>query len=278
MTTLIIKSQAEWDALPEKFEGRTIIKIESPATEWLRITKIPESAHVVARGSAHVEAWGSAHVEARGSAHVVARGSAHVEAWESAHVEAWGSAHVVARGSAHVEAWGSVAVHVQSTSVTVDLFAFAVAIAIAAAKKVRLKAKTATIIRTPEPDWSAAGWLGREGVPVARGKVVLYKRVSQKFQTQEGTCRETLWIPKTTVTHGDWTPTQEECGPGKFHACSRPYFCDEFRSECGDIYVAIRVAVKDLHAWPNPRYPHKIAFRAGEVIGVVDRFGKQLTP
>jgi hypothetical protein len=228
VTTITIKSQAEWDALPEKFETATIIRIESPETTWLRIAKIPESAHVVARESAHVVAW------------------------------------------------GSVAVHVQSTTATVDLFAFAVAIAVAAAKKIKAKSKTATIVRTPEPDWSVAGWLEREGVPVSLGKVVLYKRVSQKLQTQEGEAWETNWIPKTSVVHREWSPNQQECGPGKFHACSRPYFCDEFRSKRGDVYVAIRIAVKDLHARPQPHYPHKIAFREGEVLGVVDRFGNEV--
>jgi hypothetical protein len=70
-----------------------------------------------------------------------------------------------------------------------------------------------------------------------------------------------------------WDPTSQECGEGKFHACSRTFFCDEFRSERGDRYVAIEVAVADLHAWKNPTYPHKIAFRTGRVLHECDRYG-----
>jgi hypothetical protein len=172
-------------------------------------------------------------------------------------------------------AWGNVAVHVHSDAAGVNLFGFAVAIVVAfGSRLVKAKSKTATIIRPPEPEWTVDGWLEREGVKLSRGKVVLFKRVSSKFQTQEGTKNETIWKPGTTLTHPAWSPAGE-CGPGKFHACSRPYFCDEFRSERGDVYVAIEVAKKDLHAHPNkPAYPHKIAFRKGKVIGLVTRNGK----
>ncbi len=81
----------------------------------------------------------------------------------------------------------------------------------------------------------------------------------------------------TTVTHHDWRPESGECGEGKFHFCSRPYFCDEFRQTKGDRYVAIEVKQKDLHAWKNPGcYPHKIGGREGKVLYECDRFGKKL--
>ncbi|HTJ77681.1 MAG TPA: hypothetical protein VL357_01675, partial [Rariglobus sp.] len=74
----------------------------------------------------------------------------------------------------------------------------------------------------------------------------------------------------------EWRPDGEECGEGKFHACSRTYFCDEFRSTAGDRYVAIEVKVSDLHAWTAPQYPHKIAFKAGRVLFECDKFGKEV--
>src|SRR3990167_2255941 len=69
-----------------------------------------------------------------------------------------------------------------------------------------------------------------------------------------------------------------ECGEGKFHACSRPYFCDEFRNNNGDKYIAIEIKKDDLYAWPNPVYPHKIAFREGKVLYECDKFGKEKKP
>ena len=324
MNIVVVRTQAEWDALPASFDIDTRIEIRSSADVWLRISKTPESSHVVARGSSHVEAWGSSHVVARGSSHVVARGSSHVEAWGSSHVEAWESSHVVARGSSHVEAWGSshveawesshvvargsshveargsshveawgsshveawesshveawgsVAVHVHSEFSAVDLFSFAVAIlVVAAATKVVKKSTTATIVLPVAPT-GTPGWLEAHAIEPSE-KVVLYKRVSKDWKTQEDTPNETVWEPGRTLEHGAWNPTEEECGGGKFHAVPRPYFGDEFRSVVGDRYVAIEIAAADLHAWDSsPSYPHKIAFRKGTVLREVDRFGKEM--
>lgn len=117
-------------------------------------------------------------------------------------------------------------------------------------------------------------YLDREGIPVIDGKATLFKRVSADFKTQEGTQNETLWLVGSTVTHPNWQPETDECGAGKFHACSRPYFADEFRTIRGDRYIAIEVDVADLYEWPTPQYPHKIAFRSGRVVAEVDRLGK----
>ena len=74
----------------------------------------------------------------------------------------------------------------------------------------------------------------------------------------------------------DWNPNLEECGSNKFHACSKPYFCDEFRNKKEDKYIAIEVKKSDLFTWPNPQYPYKIAFRKGKVLYEVNRYGKKI--
>jgi len=209
-------------------------------------------------------------VVARENSSVVARGNSSVEAWENSSVEAWGNSSVEAWGNSSVEAWGNVGVHLLSDSSTVALFMFAVCWQIAKGK-IERKSKTATIIK-PKP----GNWFDENGVELKGKTIVLYKRVSAAFKTQEGTRNETFWAVGSTVEHASWNPTEKECGEGKFHACSRPFFCDEFRSIAGDRYVAIEVAVKDTHAWRNPSYPHKIAFRAGKVLHEVNRFGKKI--
>ena len=201
--------------------------------------------------------------------------SSHVEAMGSSHVVAWGSSHVEARESSHVEARGSSALHVHSTNVTADLFGFTVAFLIAKATKVLKKSKTATIVR-PVTKAGVLKWLEGQSVDVEKGAVILYKRVSRDWQTQEGTTHETTWTPGTTLEHPAWNPKDSECGEGKFHACSRAYFCDEFRHTQEDRYVAIQVEEKDLYAWPNPAYPHKISFRKGTVLHECDRYGREV--
>lgn len=97
------------------------------------------------------------------------------------------------------------------------------------------------------------------------------------IKTQEGISNETLWGIGTTIEHPDWSPESSECGEGKFHAVSRPYFADEFRDGKGDKYIAIRIAAKDLYEWKdNPDYLHKIGFRACKVLYECDKFGRKI--
>jgi len=120
------------------------------------------------------------------------------------------------------------------------------------------------------------GWLEREAVKSGK-KIILFKRVSKKFQTQERTRNETTWKIGSTLTHPSWSPEDNECGEGKFHACSRAYFCDEFRDEKDDRYIALEIEKKDLFVWDNnPDYPHKVAFRKGKVLHECDKFGRKI--
>ena len=68
-------------------------------------------------------------------------------------------------------------------------------------------------------------------IDVSGKTVLLYKRVSKDFQTQEGTKNETVWEVGKKIVHPDWKPEGAECGEGKFHACSKPIFCDQFRDK-----------------------------------------------
>jgi hypothetical protein len=120
------------------------------------------------------------------------------------------------------------------------------------------------------------GWFERNAVEET-AVITLYKKVSKDYKTQEGTKNETLWAIGSTVTHSAWSPTNGECGGGKFHACSRPYFCDEFRNKPGDRYIAVSIKLEDLYEWKdNPGYPHKIGFRMGTVMYECGRFGKEI--
>ena len=104
------------------------------------------------------------------------------------------------------------------------------------------------------------------------GGVIIYKRVSFDYKTQEGTSNETLWTIGSTVEHPSWNPSREECGAGKFHACAKPFWCDIFRKNKTDKYIAIEVAEEDLYEWTNnPSCPQKIGFRKGKVLNETNR-------
>ncbi len=100
--------------------------------------------------------------------------------------------------------------------------------------------------------------------------------MSKDFKTQENTVDETEWPFNSIVEHKNWNPKEKECGEGKFHACSYPYFCDEFRNGLNDKYIAVEIFVKNLYVWPNPKYPHKIGFRKGKVLYECDKYRKKL--
>src|SRR5258708_6162239 len=177
MKEIVVKTQAEFDALPEAFEESTRIFIKSKAGEWITVR----------------------------------------EAWENSSVEAWENS--VVRVFSKI---GSLLLHGFSVAflpVTINL-------------NIQKKSEHCHIQVVKD-----LGWFERNAVD-EKPKVVLYKRVSKDFKTQEGTKNETLWAVESKVTHPDWKPTSGECGEGKFHACSRPYFCDEFRHATGDRYIA----------------------------------------
>jgi len=251
---------------------------------------------VVARGNSSVEAWENSSVEARGNSSVVARENSSVvarenssvEAWGNSSVEAWGNSSVVARGNSSVvarenssvvalgnssvEAWGNSVVRIFRTVKKVALYGFSVCFKPFDLKFTIEKISKTAIIQNVKD----VGFFERNGIKKTN-KVVLYKKVSKDFLTQEGTHNETLWKIGTTVKHPSWNPKESECGEGKFHAVSRPYFADEFRNKHGDRYIAIAIDLKDIYEWKNnPSYPHKIGFRRGTVLFEVDKFGNKI--
>ena len=141
--------------------------------------------------------------------------------------------------------------------------------------KIEKKHKTVTVIEPKYKTGTVSNWLDNNGIEDKK-TVIIFKKVSHDFKTQEKTKNETIWEVGTEVIHHDWKPESGECGEGKFHACSRPYFCDEFRGEKGDRYIALEVEKKDMHAWDNPSYPNKIAFRKCKVLYQCNKLGKKI--
>jgi hypothetical protein len=288
-----IETQKEFDALPKSFKEYTYIEIyakeriivniargnssvvarENSSVEARENSSVEarENSSVEARGNSSVEAWENSSVEAWGNSSVEAWGNSSVVAWGNSSVVAWGNSSVVARGNSSVVAWGRTSIQIFSPDAVILLFSFAVAIVSKYLKhKIKKKSKNAYIQIVKDLDWF-------ENNAIKKTKnIILYKRVSKEFKTQEDTNNETLWKIGTVVTHKNWNPMQGECGEGKFHAVSRPYFADEFRNKRDDRYIAIKIALKNLYEWKNPQYPNKIAFKCGKVIAEVNKFGKKI--
>lgn len=142
MDEIVVKSQAEWNQIPDDYQGYVLIRSDEKIfiTERKGIAIVLDSSSVdacgdaviVARdsssvevsGNAKVEAWASSTVKACGNASVVAKESSTVQAWDNVCVVAKGSASVVARGnsnvvareSSSVKAWENVAVEAWNNS------------------------------------------------------------------------------------------------------------------------------------------------------------------
>ena len=258
---IIIKTQDDLDALPNAFEEYTTIKI--CATEIITIRETRDNSHVEALGNSRVEALGNSRVEASGNSRVVARDNSHVEAWEDSHVEARDNSRVVALGNSHVVAWHNSHVEARDNSLVVAWDNSHV-VALGNAK----------CIRQSDIDGTVESVLRQIG-PENGQEIVVYKRVSTDFKTQEGTENETLWAVGTDLEHPAWD-VSEECGDGKFHACFTPRWCDGFRDIEGDRYVAILVQTHDLHVFARPTYPQKLAFRRGKVLFECNIKGEKL--
>ncbi len=200
-----------------------------------------------------------------------ANSSPSIVAWanSSPRIEAWENS------SPRIEARENSVIRGMQLSIkcTVELFSCAtLIIPFNLVLKVK-KSKSANIQRVkPITDW-----FDRNGIKKKK-KIILYKKVSKDFKTQENTNNETVWVIGSALEHPNWNPSEEECGEGKYHACSHPYFCDDFRNQIGDKYIAIEIALEDLFEWKeNCQYPHKIAFRKGKVLFECDRFGEKIS-
>ena len=107
MEEIIVKSQAELDAIPIDFDGRIIIKF---GTTYKRAAvnrrfrspvEARDNSSVVAWDNSSVVAWDNSSVVALDNSSVVARDNSSVVARENSSVEAWGNTQVVCCNDEH---------------------------------------------------------------------------------------------------------------------------------------------------------------------------------
>lgn len=88
MQTIVITSQAEWDAFITSTPQNIRVIIKSTERIRIIIRYVPHTCSVEARGASYIEARGSSHVSTWGTSRVDARDSSHVIAWEFSRVSA----------------------------------------------------------------------------------------------------------------------------------------------------------------------------------------------
>src|SRR3990172_8884719 len=194
MQEIVIKTQAELDALPDDFTEETTIEIRSDSSVVICLRKPYDSSRVVAYDSSRVEAYGSSSVEA----------------YDSSRVEAYDSSRVEAYGSSSVDLFISAYAIIFSSSVTVGrVLDYSTAIFKGCKERTEDRSETSSVREIPaEIDVSSEEWL-RRGYVVADG--IHNKLKSQKtigdvvvFETEKFATGESAYVVKkgNLFSHG----------------------------------------------------------------------------
>lgn len=179
MKTIVVKTQAELDALPDSFTEYTVIEIRSEANTCIKVTK----------------AYGSSRVEAYGSSRVAAYGSSRVEAHDSSRVEAYDFA----------------TTQMLSSLVVLILFNYSIASVRGFKPKTKIvrKHKTTTVVETPEriersfKEWLKMGYVHADGITK---KFLSKKKIGniEVFEVEEFLDRKSSYVVKkdNIFSHG----------------------------------------------------------------------------
>ena len=261
MKIIKVTNQSEWNSLPKSFNEFTEIRIygnieifsnpkNSQATLW-------ENSQATLRENSQATLWGNSQATLR----------------DNSQATLWGNSQATLWGNSQATGYGNAAIH-NYTLNPVLLYGFSVCWLLTKTAKATKKSVNSTIINFQFN--SVKNWIENDGVETDKNNnVIIFKRVSKDFKTQEGSKNETLWRIEKEIEIENWDP-KNECGEGKFHGCSHAFFCDDFRDKEEDRHIAVKVAIKDLVAFPEPKYPNKISFRKGFVLWECDRNGKKI--
>ena len=226
MTERIVTSQAELDqAIADKVD---LIKVDSPAGVWLKISGLGSSRAVlrgsssaVLWGSSSAVLWGSSRAVLRGSSSAVLWGSSRAELWESSRAVLWGSSRAVLWGSSSAVLWGSSSAELRESS-SAELWESSSAHAYAKSKvtaaplcAVFLHESTVDVSggvildHSNIKDMDTRAWCDYYGVKVSRGIATVYKAVNDQWTTSRGVD----YSPGAKPSCTDFRDT-DECGGG----------------------------------------------------------------
>jgi alpha-tubulin suppressor-like RCC1 family protein len=104
MRTIIIKTQVEYDALPNAFDVATIIELRSGNTFWLQVKTVPFNSTVKAYNNSMVYACDNSTVYACDNSTVKALDNSTVKACDNSTVSAHGNSVVRSCGNSMVSA------------------------------------------------------------------------------------------------------------------------------------------------------------------------------
>ena len=214
MEEIIVKSQAELDALPTDYNGRIYIEFGTPYNR--AVVKKRFKYSVVALENSSVEALENSSVVARGNSSVVARGNSSVEAWGNSSVEARENSSVEARENSSVVARGNAQVVDETRNGAVSV------------------SGNARIVYNPR---NISEYLEHHGIDATDGKTRLYKAVHKKEDTYvaDHDSKFTYTIGEEAQADKLDTNNREDCGHG-IHMAYKEW-CVDYGREWEDLAI-----------------------------------------
>jgi hypothetical protein len=230
MKEIIVKTQAEVDALSKDFAGVIYVEGGSQATP-LELAVAFKEAAVIVRGQAWVRLWGSSHA--------VLWESSHAELWESSHAVLWGSSHAVLWGEAMVSAFNSAEIVAKGYNV--------ISVRKSDRKNMKLVVGKNSYLKViPDFKPTFAEFAARYPVDSKGGKAILYKAVHKR----DG---EYLSHYDASFKYEVGKIKQQKCNPSKDNSCSQGIHVSEkswarsFGAGWSDMaLLECEVAVKDI--------------------------------
>jgi len=195
MKTIIIKTQKEFDDLPDKFDEYTIIEIR--ASERITITK----------------KRGNSRAELRENSSAVLRENSSAVLWENSSAALRENSSAVLWGNSSAVLWGNSLVKIYSDLANIKQ-ALQESVVIVQGCKPKLPKKIKHLIRTKNARTTKSEFLKIFKGQVKDGKITLYKSVDPKNDCDFYTGKIKYEVGKT-VECPDWNPDKTmECGGG----------------------------------------------------------------
>jgi hypothetical protein len=116
MKIITVKTQAEYDALPNAFDVATIIELRSGNTFWLQVKTVPFNGIVKVLNNSTVNTWYNSKVKAYNNSMVYACDNGTVNAHDNSTVYACDNSTVWAYNNSTVEAYGNSTVNTWDNS------------------------------------------------------------------------------------------------------------------------------------------------------------------
>ena len=119
MKTLIVKTQAEWDALPEKFDEETAVHVYSDPNAWIVIKRNPENSSAVLWANSSAVLWANSRAVLRENSSAVLWANSSAVLWANSRAVLRENSRAVLRENSSAVLWANSRAEASHNSVVI---------------------------------------------------------------------------------------------------------------------------------------------------------------